>query len=204
MNSLGIFHDVKLKNYNNVLSSLKRACDQTSNLVDYMDNYKNSSNINRNYKSINLNINQIKRRNQSVIGKMGRNIILNNNSNKFKRKNGEYNNKIKINKYKNLKNKIFGNDIKVNNNINHYKIINNEPYNYNKEYENNLIDEIENLFHHNYNNNKKESQNKNGIKNAKDIMPNNYMDIYSLMENEFNLVERQIEQNINKNYKQIY
>ena len=35
MNSLGIFHDVEIKNNSNVLYSLRKACDQTSNLVDY-------------------------------------------------------------------------------------------------------------------------------------------------------------------------
>ena len=182
MNSLGIFHDVNLKNNNNVLSSLKRACDQTSNLVDYMDNYKKPSNINKSYKSININNNQIKRRNQSLIGRIGRNIMINNNSAKIKIKKNEYNrNKNKLNKYQNLKNKIFGSEINRNNNNNYYKQKNNEPYNYNKEYENNLIDEIENLFHPNPNINERQKINYK-IKNAKEIIPNNYMDIYSLME----------------------
>ena len=62
MNSLGIFHDVKLKNNNNVLFSLKKACDQTSNLVDDMDKYQKPSNFNRNPKSFNLNNINNKRR----------------------------------------------------------------------------------------------------------------------------------------------
>ena len=192
MFSLGIFHDVKLKNYKNVISSLNNACNQTSNLVDNMDNYKNSSNFNKNYKSINVNSISNKRRNQSVIGRIGKNIINYHNPTRIKKKNNEYNkNNGKINKYNNLKNKIFGN---FEDNKNYYKIKNNEPYNYNKEYENNLIDEIENLFHPSIN-----TKNNYEYKNIKELMPNNYMGIYSLMENEFQNMEKQIEQKYKKN-----
>ena len=203
MNSLGIFHDVKLKNNNNVLFSLKKACDQTSNLVDDMDKYQKPSNFNRNYKSFNLNninINNKRRKNQSVISRIGKNIIINNNSTRLKKKNSEYTNKnTKINKYKNLKNKIFGsiNDNNYNyNNYNEQK--NNEPYNYNKEYENDLINQIENLFH--------PSNNSNNIENgnATDIMQGNYMDIFSLMGNEFKLIDKKMNQNNKKSYRNIY
>ena len=203
MNSLGIFHDVKLKNNNNVLFSLKKACDQTSNLVDDMDKYQKPSNFNRNYKSFNLNninINNKRRKNQSVISRIGKNIIINNNSTRLKKKNSEYTNKnTKINKYKNLKNKIFGsiNDNNYNyNNYNEQK--NNEPYNYNKEYENDLINQIENLFH--------PSNNSNNIENgnATDIMQGNYMDILSLMGNEFKLIDKKMNQNNKKSYRNIY
>ena len=200
MNSLGIFHDVKLKNNNNVLFSLKKACDQTSNLVDDMDKYQKPSNFNRNYKSFNLNninINNKRRKNQSVISRIGKNIIINNNSTRLKKKNSEYTNKnTKINKYKNLKNKIFGsiND----NNYNYNEQKNNEPYNYNKEYENDLINQIENLFH--------PSNNSNNIENgnATDIMQGNYMDIFSLMGNEFKLIDKKMNQNNKKSYRNIY
>ena len=203
MNSLGIFHDVKLKNNNNVLFSLKKACDQTSNLVDDMDKYQKPSNFNRNYKSFNLNninINNKRRKNQSVISRIGKNIIINNNSTRLKKKNSEYTNKnTKINKYKNLKNKIFGsiNDNNYNyNNYNEQK--NNEPYNYNKEYENDLINQIENLFH--------PSNNSNNIENgnATDIMQGNYMDIFSLMGKEFKLIDKKMNQNNKKSYRNIY
>ena len=193
MFSLGIFHDVKLKNYKNVISSLKNACDQTSNLVDNMDNYRNSSNINKNYKSISINNINNKRRNQSVIGRIGKNIINNNNPTRIKKKNSEYNkNNGKINKYNNLRNKIFG-SFGDNNDRNYYKQKKNEPYNYNKEYENNLIGQIGNLFH--------PSANKNyEIGNIKEIMPDNYIDIYSLMGKEFQLLDNQISRNYKKKY----
>ena len=199
MNSLGIFHDVKLKNNNNVLFSLKKACDQTSNLVDDMDKYQKPSNFNRNPKSFNLNnINNKRRKNQSVISRIGKNIIINNNSTRLKKKNSEYTNKnTKINKYKNLKNKIFG-SINDNNYNNYNEQKNNEPYNYNKEYENDLINQIENLFH--------PSNNSNNIENgnATDIMQGNYMDIFSLMGNEFKLINKQMNQNNKKSYRNIY
>ena len=196
MNSLVIFHNVQLKNYNNVISSLQKACDQTSHMVDYMENYRNSSinNINKKYKRDNINNN--KKKNQSVIGRIGSNIVTNNNPTKFKKKisenykNGKTN---KYNKYKNLKYKIFGNNI-INNN---YEDKINEPYNYNKEYENNLINDIENLFH------PSAQTNNYKVKNKKEIMPNNYMEIYSLMENEFHLVEKKIEQYYKINTKKI-
>ena len=193
MNSLGIFHDVKLKNYNNIKSSLKRVCDHTSNLVDYMDNYQRPTSINKNYKSININnnINNKRRKNQSVISRIGRNIIIDNNSTKLKKKSSEYYNNIKINKYKKLKNKIFGN-----NNVNNYSYKQkNESFNYNKEYENELIDQIENLFHPSENTIK----NNYKIENIKNLMPNNYMDIYSLMGKEFELLENQIDNCYKKN-----
>jgi len=197
MNSFNIFHDVQLKNYNNVMSSLQKACDQTSNLVDYMYNYKKPQNFNNNinnikYKNVNNNnINKYnnKRRNQSVISRIGKNIINNNNSVKLKKKNSEYYKNKKVNKYDNLKNKIFG----IKNKNNYYEEKNTEPYNYNNEYENNLIGQIENLFH--------PSANKNyEIGNIKEIMPDNYIDIYSLMGKEFQLLDNQISRNYKKKY----
>ncbi len=196
MNSLGIFHDIELKNNNNVLFSLKKACDQTSNLVDCMDKYQKPSNFNghKSY-SINTNINYSnKRKNPSVIGRIGKNIIINNNPNKLKKKNSDYFNKNnRINRYQNLKNKIFGNNNNNNNNNYNYKEKkNNQPYNYNKEYENNLINQIENLFHPSNNSNDNEM-----MMNFRDIMPDNYSDLYSLMGNEFKLLDKRISQ-INK------
>ena len=187
MNSLGIFHDVQLKNNNNVLFSLKKACDQTSNLVDYMDNYQKPSYLKGNYnrnEDINGNLNNInyinnnyKKRNKSVITKIGKNIISNNNSSRFKKKKSEYIKKGGTNKYKNIQNKIFGNN--MDNNYDYYEQKNNEVYNYNKQYENDLINDIENLFH------PKKTKNSVDLKNLRDIMPNNYMDIFSLMGGEY-------------------
>ena len=193
MNSLGIFHDVKLKNYKNLKSSLERVCNHTSDLVDYMDNYqKPSNNINKNYKMINMNNYNIKKRkNQSIISRIGRNVIINNNSPKLRKKGSEYKGG-KINKYINLKNKILGN-----NNVNNYSYRQkyNEPYNYNKEYENDLINQIEGLFHPSEN----RITNSYEIENVKNLMPNNYMDIYTLMGKELEFLDNQIKYSYRKN-----
>ena len=61
---------------------MEKACDDTSELVQGMNNYQRPSFVNKNYKSVKKdNIN--KNRNQSVIGRSAKNIINNyNNSNK--------------------------------------------------------------------------------------------------------------------------
>ena len=96
-----------------------------------------------------------------------------------------------------MKNKIFG-SINDNNYNNYNEQKNNEPYNYNKEYENDLINQIENLFHPSNN------SNNIGNGNATDIMQGNYMDIFSLMGNEFKLIDKQMNQNNKKTYRNIY
>ena len=183
MNSLGIFHDVKIKNNSNVLFSLRKACDQTSNLVDYMDNYQKPSNHishadRRNNYKFNLKNYNNQKRNQSMISRIGKNIINSNNSLKMKKKNSELFKSLKkpkVNKYKELQNKLFGNN--DNNNEEKY----NDPFDYNKEYENNLINQIDNLFN--------PIKNDNNIEfgSLRNILKNDYMDPFSLMGNEYKL-----------------
>ena len=134
MDSLGIFHSVQINNNNNVLTSVRNACNSTSDLVDKIDNFQN---LNRrpqySYKVSNKKTN-------SIIGKIGKNIMYNNN------KHLKNNYKVK-GKTPNIRNKdfyrekIFGIPSPQK-----YKD-NDEVYNYNKEYENDLIDQIEKLLH---------------------------------------------------------
>ncbi len=172
MFSLGIFHDIKLQNNNNVIFSLEKACDDTSELVQGMNNYQRPSFVNKNYKSVKKdNIN--KNRNQSVIGRSAKNIINNyNNSNKGQKRINQNFNNGKLNKYKIIQNKILRNNSKKKNNNNYIKK-NNELYNYNKEYEDNLLNQIENILHPKSNN--------EGLGQIEDMIKNDYMNIFSLM-----------------------
>jgi hypothetical protein len=79
--------------------------------------------------------------------------------------------KPKVNKYKNLQNKLFGN------NSNNYEEKYNDPFDYNKEYENNLISQIENLFTPIKNDNNIEI---GSLKNILKNDYNDYMDPFSL------------------------
>ena len=163
MDSLGIFHSVKLKNNNNVITSLQNACSSTSDMVNKIENYQN---LNRrpqySYKTPNT-------KNKSIIGKIGKNIMYNNN--KHLKNNYKSKGKISNNRNKDFyRAKIFGSVSSPT-----YKN-ENESYNYNKEYENDLIDQIEKLLH-------PSSEGNNGFGNL--LMPMQYNDFYMMDMNKY-------------------
>ena len=125
MNSFGIFYDVNLKKSNDLMEVFDQALRKTNNLMETMDNF-----------------NSYKKRNDSNINES----IKNNNSNtgfQIRKNNRQrtYNPK-KSNKSQ-LK--------PIQNNQFYFR--KREPYNYQKEYENELINQIEKLFNPVYKNN---------------------------------------------------
>ena len=163
MDSLGIFHSLQINNNNNVLTSVRNACNSTSDLVEKIGNYQN---LNRrpqySYKVSNKKTN-------SIIGKIGKNIMYNNN------KNLKNNYKIK-GKTPNIRNKDFYRE-KIFGIPSPQKYKNNdEVFNYNKEYENDLIDQIEKILH-------PSSEGNNGFGNL--LMPMQYNDFYMMDMNKY-------------------
>ena len=129
MDSLGIFGDVSLKKSNDLMDVFEEALSKTNNLVETMDNFNHHKLQDKN------------------------NII-----NSEQEKNN--NNDIKLRKLSKLKsfnhkrpNKFQLKPIKTSNKS--FKI--REPYNYQKEYENELINRIEQLFNPNYKISQKEN-----------------------------------------------
>ena len=130
MNSYGIFCDVNLKKSNDLMDVFEQAVNKTNNLMETMENF---------------NTHKIQDKNQDE--EKDKNTININNEigmrklKKFKTYNQKASKKFQLKPIKSS-NKYF----KVR-----------EPYNYQKEYENDLINQIENLFNPNYKNNFKEN-----------------------------------------------
>ena len=131
MNSLGVFYDVSLKKSNDLMNVFEEALIKTNNLMETMDNFNN---------------NKIKKKN---------------NNNEKKKKNNIINNEIrirKLNKLKTYNQKKMSNKFQlkpIKNSNKYFKV--REPYNYQKEYENELINQIETLFHPGSSNNSKDN-----------------------------------------------
>ena len=130
MNSYGIFCDVNLKKSNDLMDVFEQAVNKTNNLMETMENF---------------NTHKIQDKNQDE--EKDKNTININNEigmrklRKFKTYNQKASKKFQLKPIKSS-NKYF----KVR-----------EPFNYQKEYENDLINQIENLFNPNYKNNFKEN-----------------------------------------------
>ena len=130
MNSYGVFRDVNLKKSNDLMDVFEQALDKANNLMETMDNFNTHKIQNKNYDE-----------------EKEKNIININNEigmrklKKFKTYNQKASKKFQLKPTKST-NKYF----KVR-----------EPYNYQKEYENDLINQIEKLFNPNYKNNSKEN-----------------------------------------------
>lgn len=144
MDPIGIFHEVKIKNNNDrniIMHELNKVCSQTSDLVEKINNYQNPLKSQKYLSN--------RRKNNSLIGNVGNNIISNNSYNKYLPKYLRGSNSKKSgNKLNNFKRKIFPDN-------DEYKYNKIETYNYNKQYENELIGDIEKLLHpSDYNDNK--------------------------------------------------
>ena len=127
MNSLGVFFDLNLKKSNDLMEVFDEALSKTNNLMETMDNFNTHKKIER----INDNIESTKNDIYSY------NIVRKNN--KLRTYNPKKANKAKLNPIKN----------------NQYSFRKREPYNYQKAYENELINQIEKLFNPSYQNNQK-------------------------------------------------
>ena len=130
MNSYGIFCDVNLKKSNDLMDVFEQAVNKTNNLMETMENF---------------NTHKIQDKNQDE--EKDKNTININNEigmrklKKFKTYNQKASKKFQLKPIKSS--------------IKYFKV--REPYNYQKEYENDLINQIENLFSPNYKNNFKEN-----------------------------------------------
>lgn len=124
MDSLGIFYDVSLKKSNDLMNVFEEALSKTNNLMETMDNFNSHKIQDKNI----FNDEQEKNNNNSIKPRKLHKLKT-------------YNQK-KFNKFQ-LK--------PIKNNNKYFKL--REPYNYQKEYENNLINQIEQLFNPNYTNN---------------------------------------------------
>ena len=131
MNSLGIFYDVSLKKSNDLMDVFEQALSKTNNLMETMDNYNSFK-----FKEKNNNNKEQEK--------------INNNDNKLR----------KVRKFKTFNQRQFKKFPlnPINNSNKYFKI--RQPYNYQKEYENELIDQIEELFNPNY---KKDSKENSGM-----------------------------------------
>ena len=126
MNSLGVFYDVNLKKSNDLMEVFEHAMSKTNDLVETMDNY----NTHKNYqiKANDINKNDISNSNSNSNSYIS-NISVRKN-NKFRTYNQKALSKPTLRPLKN----------------NQYYFRKREPYNYQKEYENELISQIEKLF----------------------------------------------------------
>ena len=129
MNSLGVFYDVNLKKSNDIMDVFDEALSKTNNLMETMDNFNTHKRIEKNTNN-ELNKNDIN----------DFSIIRNNN--RLRTYNPKKTNKSQL---KPIVNK-------------QYNFRKREPYNYQKEYENELINQIEKLFNPSYQNNGKKEE----------------------------------------------
>ena len=129
MNSLGVFYDVNLKKSNDIMDVFDEALSKTNNLMETMDNFNTHKRIEKNTNN-ELNKNDLN----------DFNIIRNNN--RLRTYNPKKTNKSQL---KPIVNK-------------QYNFRKREPYNYQKEYENELINQIEKLFNPSYQNNGKKEE----------------------------------------------
>ena len=127
MNSLGIFYDVSLKKSNDLMDVFEQALSKTNNLMETMDKYNSYKFKDKNI----INKEPEKNNNTDIKARKVR---------KFKTYNQRQFKKFQINPINSNK---------------YFKI--REPYNYQKEYENVLINQIEELFNPNYNKDSKEN-----------------------------------------------
>ena len=130
MNSLGIFCDVNLKKSNDLMDVFEQALSKTNNLMETMENFNS-------YKIQNKNsINDEQEKNNNINSEIkGRKLA------RIKTFNQKKANKFQLKPIKN--------------NNKYYKV--REPYNYQKEYEKDLINQIESLFNPNYKKGPKEN-----------------------------------------------
>ena len=128
MESFGVFGDLSLKKSNDLMDVFEEALSKTNNLMETMDNFNKHKIQEKNI------INDEPEKN-------------NNNNTKLR----------KLQKLKTYNHRQFGKfQLKpIKNNNKYFKI--REPYNYQKEYENELINQIETLFNPNYKNSSKDS-----------------------------------------------
>jgi hypothetical protein len=131
MNSLGVFFDLNLKKSNDLMEVFDEALSKTNNLMETMDNFNTHKKIEKINNNIESNKNDIN--NYNIIRK----------NNKLKTYNPQKANKAKLRPIKNN---------------NQYYFRKREPYNYQKEYENELINQIEKLFNPSYQNNGKKEE----------------------------------------------
>ena len=129
MESFGVFGDLSLKKSNDLMDVFEEALSKTNNLMETMDNF-----------------NKHKIQEKNIINDEPE---KNNNNNNTKLR--------KLHKLKTYNHRQFGKfQLKpIKNNNKYFKI--REPYNYQKEYENELINQIETLFNPNYKNSSKDS-----------------------------------------------
>ena len=126
MNSYGIFCDVNLKKSNDLMDVFEQAVNKTNNLMETMEHFNS-------YKIHNKNYDEEKEKNTiNITNEIGMRKLK-----KFKTYNQKASKRFQMKPVKST-NKYF----KVR-----------EPYNYQKEYEKDLINQIERLFNPNYKNN---------------------------------------------------
>ena len=131
MNSYGIFRDVKVKKSNDLMDVFEQALNKTNNLIETMETF-NTRKIQNNNRD-----NEDKKNTFNINNEIGVRKLK-----KFKTYNQNASKKYQLKPIKNNNNKYF----KVR-----------EPYNYQKEYENDLINQIEHLFNPSYKNNSNEN-----------------------------------------------
>ena len=130
MNSYGIFRDVKVKKSNDLMDVFEQALNKTNNLMEKMESFNTRKIQNNNYE------NEDKKNTFNINNEIGMRKLK-----KFKTYNQNASKKYQLK------------PIKKNNN--YFKI--REPYNYQKEYEKDLINQIEHLFNPSYKNNSNEN-----------------------------------------------
>ena len=126
MNSYGIFRDVKVKKSNDLMDVFEQALNKTNNLMEKMESFNTRKMQYNNYE------NEDKKNTFNINNEIGMRKLK-----KFKTYNQNASKKYQLK------------PIKKNND--YFKI--REPYNYQKEYEKDLINQIERLFNPNYKNN---------------------------------------------------
>lgn len=130
MNSLGVFFDLNLKKSNDLMEVFDEALSKTNNLMETMDNFNTYKNKEKITNNAESNKNE------------PNNLNIRRKNNRLRTYNAKITNKTKLNPIKN--NQIY--------------FRKREPYNYQKEYENDLINQIEKLFNPSYQNNGKKEE----------------------------------------------
>ena len=189
MNSLGVFLDLNLKKSNDLMEVFDQALSKTNTLMETMDNFNTHKKVEKtnNNESNKNDINNY-------------NILRNNN--RLRTYNHKKTNKAQLKP--------------INNNNNQYIFRKREPYNYQKEYENELINQIEKLFNPSYQNNGKkeeigmlsflsplinsniEEKNKRFYKNKKNIIKSKNNDLNNIF-NKDNEKEKEKEYDLTSN-----
>ena len=123
MNSLGVFYDLNLKKSNDLMEVFDEALSKTNNLMETMDNFNTHKKIEK-FNIINNESNKNDINNYNIIRK----------NNRLRTYNTKKTNKTQLKPIKS----------------NQYYFKKREPYNYQKEYENELINQIEKLFNPSY------------------------------------------------------